>query len=364
MQERYLTSYEALCAGLRAQDASAIEASIYLLQSAHYSSRSQIVTFVGELDKHSADVILRAWFDAPWPAQSAAWWVLAYNERLHPPMAQRLRQALQPMQRIARDVHPDVAVQCAGWLYEYVVHVGLPNVEYPQAVVETLRAWCEDDDAQCALSSLQTLLALEIPVARTTAARVIAQAVDAGIDDADVLGMRCGFIESAERLTEQVLRGGPWADLAVQAFVQILPNAARKRFETVSLRWRLLPQDREVHVATILAAHGDADALAWLQRACQTRDPRRRAVAWAGRVRAMSRSSDMASQERLGKLLLREPESVRAWVLSTLDPSCAMQRQWLEQARQYGTEEERIAVEDALRAYALRRPLVPDAHTD
>lgn len=364
MQERYLTSYEALCAGLRAQDDEAIEASIYLLQTAHYASRSQIVNFVAELEQHTACTILGAWFDAPWPAQSAAWWVLAYNERLRPPIAEELRRLLTPFDRVQQDLHPHVAVQCAGWLYEHVVHVGAHNAACPARVIDILHAWRTDADPQCALSSLQTLLALEVPVTRVDAAQVIADAVDAKIDAADVIGMRCGFLESAERLTEQVLRSGPWADLAVQAFVQILPDVARKRFEKISLRWRLVPQDREIHVATILAAHGDAEALAWLQRACQTRDPRRRAIAWAGRVRAMSRSSDTDARKRLGNLLLREPESVRSWVLSTLDPSCPMQREWLEQARHYGTEEERIAVADALRAYALRRPLVPDAPPD
>lgn len=361
MNARYLTSYEALSEGLRASDAQAIDASIHLLQSAHYESRSRVVTLIGDIDVEQSTPVLERWFQAPWPAQTAAWWVLSYTERLRPPNAKILRETLDPFARIDESLHPSVAVQVAGWVYEYVLHAAKHTVQIPATVEQALRAWLNAKNPQLALSSLQTLLVMNVQVPRTQAAQVIALAADAGMADADKIGMRCGFLESADRLADQVLTDGPWSDVAVRAFVQALPENARQRFESVSLRWRVSPQDREIHVATILAAHGNSKAHAWLKRACNVRDPRRRALAWAGRVRALCRDQSQEQRAKVGKQLLRESESVRAWVISTLDPSCPMQRQWLAQASEYGTNEERAAVRDAMRAYALRRPLVPDA---
>lgn len=361
MQERYLISYEALAEGLDEGDAHAIDASIHLLQSAHYESRSRVVTLVGDFEVEQSVPVLERWFDAPWPAQTAAWWVLSYNERLTPSKAGALREALDPLSRIDASVHESVAVQMAGWVYEYVMHTPTERVQIPQTVEETLRIWLDSSHPQLALSSLQTLLTMGAAVTRTDAAPVIALAENANIAGVDRIGMRCGFLESAERLADQVLNDGPWSDLAVRAFVQALPDNARERFESVRLPRRLVAQDREIHSATILAAHGDSNARDWLEKACKIRDPRRRALAWAGRIRALCRAEDEEQRAKVGKQLLRESEAVRAWVISTLDPACPMQRQWLEQASKYGTDEERAAVRDALRAYARRRPLVPDA---
>lgn len=359
MHERYLTSYEALCAGLTALDQQAIDASIYLLEHAHYQSRSQIVTFVGDLAAETTHPIVYAWLHASWTAQHAAWWVLAYIERLYPPKADQLRDTIDPLAQIHPDLHAHVGTQVAAWLYAWLTHARAPVQTLPNPVTQTLTSWLRAEHPERALSSLQALLALGADISRTDAARAVAHAIDANIEEADLLGMQCGFIESAERLATQVLQGGPWADIAVQAFVQILPEEAEKRFDAVNLPRRGAPRDRDIQVATIRAAHGDESASKWLANACKTKDLRRRSIAWSGRVRAVSRNLDIQKQHALGKLLLREPESVRAWVISTLDPSCPTQRAWLEQARDYGTEEEKTAVKDALRSALSHRPLVP-----
>lgn len=361
MEQRYLTSYEALAAGLQELDVAAIDAASHLLQSAHYESRSRVVIFVGDAEPAVSIPVLERWFDAPWQVQIAAWWVLSYNERLTPSKAKVLREALTPLSRIKADVHEDVAVQVAGWVYEYVLHAARTTPTVPASVEKTLRLWLKSTHPQLALSSLQTLLIMRVQVPRPEAAQVIANAADAGIAEADVIGMRCGFLESADRLADQVFEEGPWCHIAVEAFVQALPDNARTRFEAVSLRWHLPARDRDIHVATILSAHGDREARSWLQKACKARATRRRAIAWAGHIRALRRVNDEDAMRAVGKMLLREREAVRAWVISTLNPACAIQREWLDQARQYGTPEERLAVRDAMHAYALRRPLVPHA---
>lgn|GEM_PF-5787234 len=359
MQERYLTSYEALCAGLTALDSNAIDASIYLLEHAHYHSRSKITTFVLDAPTHIASHILNAWLQADWAAQTAAWWVLASAQRLLPSKAEALRDSTKPLTKIHANLHPQVGTQVAAWIYAWVTLEPKAAAQLPEQVRTLLLQWFTEAHPERALSSLQCLLALHHDIAREDAAKVIARAVDAHIEGADVLGIRCGFIESAERLATQILEGGPWADVAVQAFVQILPEAIEAQLQAVNLRRN--GRDREIRVATVLAAHGDVNAQKWLENACKTKDLRRRAMAWAARVRSTSRAGQDATLNELGKLLLREPESVRAWVLSTLDTQHPIHREWLLQARDYGTEEEKSAVQDALRASLAQHPLVPDA---
>lgn len=366
MKERYLTSFDALQNGLQERDPKAIEASIYLLQHAHYQSRSQIVLFVASRDAPALEEILRAWLQSPWPAQSAAWWTLAYNARRNPHLAEKTHAALSTYNLIQHDVHEHVGVQICAWIYERLAHAQINPQNIPPHVADILTQWLQADHPQRALSSLQALLATQTHVSRHDAARAIARAINAGIEEADVIGLRCGFIESAERLAQQVLTDGPWADLAEQAFTQTLPDIARERLAAVPLRRSRAPQERNIRVATILAAHGDESAMKWLKTACTTKDTRRRALAWAGRVRALQEASKKEANQQeilrnVGKLLLREPEQVRAWVLSTLDPQCPIQRQWLDQAKEYGTEEEKSAVEDAMRAYLYKRPLIPDS---
>lgn len=360
MKERYLISFDALRDGLQERDPDALDASIYLLEHAHYQSRSQIVLFVATRDAPALEEILRAWLKGPWPAQSAAWWTLAYNARRAPDLADAIDAALSPYDLIQRDAHEHVGVQICAWLYERLVHGQISPKDVDARIVDILHSWLQADHPQRALSSLQALLALNAKVSRQDAARAVAHAEDAGIEDADVIGLRCGFLESAERLVHHVLTEGPWADLAEQAFVQMLPETARAQLESVPLRRRGAPRERDIRVATILAAHGDNGALQWLETACTARDTRRRALAWAGRVRALRDPHQQEALKHVGKLLLREPEHVRAWVLSTLDPQCPIQRRWLDQGREYGTEEEKSAVEDAMRTYLYKRPLIPD----
>lgn len=360
MYQRYLTSFDALSAGLVALEADALRASCQVLATAHDRSRSQIVVFVAELPATTVSAILRAWLDDAWPAQSAAWWVLAYLERLVPPKAIPLRETLQPFERFARIEHDAVAIQAAAWLYSFatvdsraVEHVGRP-------VEEALRRWMDAESIALSLAALQSLLRLGLDVGKGEAARVIGQASMKGFREADVLGVRCGFIECAERLVDEIAQEGPWTSMAVEALSQVLPGSARQRLETMRpSRWT--NSDSAIHSSTILASHGDTRALTWLEKACQQRDARRRALAWSGRVRAVCRAGDEPARQQVGQKLLREDEAIRAWVISGLDPSCPTQRHWLDQARRYGTLEEKEAVVDAMRSFALRGPLIPDA---
>lgn len=359
MFQRYLISFEALQGGLRELDEEALRASVQVLATAHDRSRSQIVVFVGGLPVATIEPILRAWLNEDWPAQSAAWWVQGYLERLAPQTAGRLRASLNPLARFAEIEHEAVALQAASWLYCHALVHPEASDELPTAVELKLRLWLDATSVALALASLQALLRLGCEVSKAAAARVIAQASSRGLREADVLGMRCGFIECAEKLVDEMVTDGPWASVAVDALSEVLPDQARARLQTMRPK-RWTSSDSSIHVMTVLAAHKDAAALEWLERACAQRDPRRRALAWAGRVKAVCMAGDATARQHVGQALLRESEAVRAWVISGLDPSCPTQRRWLDQARRYGTPDEQEAVIDAMRAFSLRGPLVPD----
>lgn len=359
MFQRYLTSFEALQVGLRERDEEALRASVQLLATAHDRSRSQIVVFVGSLPLANSEPILRRWLAEDWPAQSAAWWVLGYLERLAPPAATELRKRLSPLDRFADIEHEMVALQAASWLYCHALVPTNIAAKLPTQVELKLRHWLNATSVALALAALQALLRLDVDVSKSEAARVIAQASNRGLREADVLGMRCGFIECAEKLVDEMIADGPWASVAVDALAEVLPDEARARLETMRPK-RWTSSDSAIHVMTVLAAHHDVKALQWLERACAQRDPRRRALAWAGRVKAVCKAGDIGERQAVGKALLREDEAIRAWVISGLDPSCPTQREWLNQARRYGTLEEQEAVVDAMRAFSLRGPLVPD----
>lgn len=360
MDERLLTSFEALQAGLREGDPDASEASRSLLQTAHDSSRSKIVLLAGELPTPLLAPLLLHWFDGPWQSQTAAWWVCGYVERTDAAKAATLRSTLGLRARIPAIENPEVALQATSWLYCCLVADPNTAEAFEPDLEAALRAWVEGDaHPRLALSALQALLRAEATVAKEEAARVIDHAAARGLAEADILGMRCGFIESAERLVDEMIGDGPFALTAMRALSEALPPPAKAKLERYrGPRWTA--SDATIHVATVLAAHGDASAAQRLLDATKHRDLRRRGLAWSGLIRALELSGERAQLQALQKRFLRQPESVRAWVISELNPSCPVQATWLDQAQRYGTADEQAAVADAYRAEASRGPLVPD----
>lgn len=360
MLERLLTSFEALAEGLREGDPDAADAARTLLQAAHDSSRSKIVLLAGELPTPRLAPLLQHWFDGPWQSQTAAWWVCGYVERMDAAKAVVLRNTLGLSDRIPAIENDEVALQATSWLYCRLAADPRPPDSLPPALDAALRTWTrEETHPRLALSALQALLRVDAPVAKDEAARVIAQAAARGLPEADILGMRCGFIESAERLVDEIFRDGPFALTAVRALTEALPLPAKAKLQRYrSPRWTA--SDATIHVATVLAAHGDAEAAQRLRDATDLRDLRRRGLAWSGLIRALEVLGERAQIQALQKRFLRQPETVRAWVISELNPRCPVQEKWLDQARRYGTADEQAAVVDAYRAEASRGPLVPD----
>lgn len=360
MTDRFHTSFEALCEGLSQNDADAQRASMDILQLAHDRSRSQLVLFVGELPLSLMAPLLQQWFDGPWETQTAAWWVCAYVERVATPKSANLRQMLALLQRLPQATdHDAVTIQALGWLYN-VASVSPKALEASREELhDSLDAWLNAENVYLALAALQTMLRMNIPVAKTAAAKVVARGAARGIPEADVLGMRCGFIESAERLVQEIFQRGPFTWHAVKALVEALPETADKKLRAYRVPW-WSTGDTVIHVSTILAAHGDEDALQRLEKWLALKDLRRRGLAWSSLILALQKRDNTAALDALGKRLLREPESVRAWVLSELSPACPVQRAWLDQAKRFGTLDEQEAVVDAMRAFSLREPLVPD----
>lgn len=361
MDERYLTSFDALRDGLANGEPEAIAAAATVLQLAHQSSRSQVVVYVTTLDIAQIQRIVTPWLQDAWSVQRAAWWVLAILEKNAPSKAAFLRDNLGLLSRIDDKLHPEVAVQVLGWLYVSVVNQSISST-LAQTHIDVLRHWLQANEPATALAALQCLIAVNADVSKTDAATVVNAAHRAGIAQADIIGMRCGFLESASRLADQILQDGPWANMAVEALSQELPKEVEVKLMMVPpSRWSM--RIRDIHVAHVLAVHGHTQSLDWLEQARHRRDLQKKALSWSAFIAATATAGDEQALLRAGRELLRQQESVRAWVLSTLDPQNQHQRKWLDQALRYGTPDEQRAAQDAFHTHVLRQPLVPDTNS-
>lgn len=349
--QRYQTSFEALHQGLTSLDAEAIQVSAELLIVAHDQSRSRIVTAVSAMPVEIQTEVLSQWFEANWASEAAVWWVMARLERYLDPRAAALADALSLFERTMDDATPAVCVQYCTWLFWRASARRSFPVAFLEPVGERLNRWIQASDPALAVASLQAILAMQLRTSRERAANAVARGVSAGLREADFVGLQCGFYESADRLVEEIMAGGPWSLAAVDALCLRLPDGTKARLRAM-LPSKDVLTDRAIHIATILGAHGDEAAIALLDAACGARDPRRCAVAWAGRVKALPASGGEDEYRRVWKLVLRQPESVRAWVLSGLNPTHPLHARWLHDAKTFGTEEEKRAVADALRAFA------------
>lgn len=349
--ERYSTSFEALQAGLQAEDPVAFEVSADLLLVANETSRARIVNAVGALQLPTLTSVLARWLSHNWASEAAGWWVLAGLERTLDPRAAALAGALKLFERLDGERLPAVAVQYCTWLYWRANARRTFPEGFAASVEGVLNAWVQSPEPSLAVAALQSILAMHLRTSRERAAAAVARGVRAGLREADFVGLHCGFYESADRLVDEILAGGPWSSAAVDALCLRLPDRSKGRLRSMMPSKDVLT-DCAVHLATILGAHGDEAAIALLDAACATRDPRRAAVAWGGRVKALPARGGEAEYRRVWKLVLRQPESVRAWVLSGLNPTHPLHAGWLHDAKTFGTDEEKRAVADALRAFA------------
>lgn len=349
MDDRYLTSFEALRAGLLVNDKEAREATLRILESAHNSSRSQVVVFVAELPSHIRDEVLELWFAGPWWSQRAAWWVCGYLERTHDDTLQDTLRRFRLFDRLVGAEDYAVCVQALAWLHSRASAGRVPEVSVSSPLVVKIITWLHVDDPALSIGALQTLVSLRVPIHEPTAQAVVRRGVDAGIRAADFLGIKFGVETSGTRLADEIIRNGPWSVRAVDALCKHVMNEALSKLSEAS-RWRFINDDTRIHIATVLASHGDAAAWNLLVNFSGQKDLRKRGMGFSARIKALeARGSDKAHAD-LWKEVLKQPEDVRAWVISCLNPSLPIHRYWLEEARQFGTNEERSAVDDAYRA--------------
>ena len=347
---RYLTSLEALLEGLLKRDEPALAATIVLMQSAHQRWRTRIVLAIADLPSHLRIWALDQWFDGPWFVERAAWWILAYLERTHDEGLSELVPRYRLFDRLTDLEDGAVQVQALGWLLARARAGRVPEVAHETPLARSLVRWLDTDDEALAVATLQCLVVLGVDVPTEDVNRAIDLGVKAKLREADFLGLHFGREDCALRLVEEIRRVGPWSAHAVDALsAYVVPSALDALAPLLHARFR--SDDVRIHAATVLAAHGSPEALEALVRFSKSKNPRRSAMGFSARVKALERRGSDAAHVALWKEVLSAPEATRAWVLSCLSPGHPFQRMWLDQAREYGTDEERLAVEDAMRAF-------------
>lgn len=346
----YVTSLEALRHGLLTKDDVACEATVTLLARAHHHSRSQVVLLVADLPHHLRTWVLERWFGGDWFVQRAAWWVAGWLERVDDESVTELAQRFRLFHRLVGAQESAVRVQGLVWLYSRVQAGRVPALGVDTPFAQTLMAWLDEDDVPLALATLQVLMEMQIAVSPAISRSVVRRGVENGIREADFLGVRLGSTECALRLVEEIRRNGPYAVRAVGTLSQnVVPDAlASLKALFASRLWN---DDARIHVATVLAAHGSPEAWELLVAYGQDKDPRKQAMSYSSRVKALEARGSERAHVELWKEVLRQPEALRAWVLSRLNPAVPMHRQWLEQAQAYGTDEEKLAVDDAFQTH-------------
>lgn len=347
--ERFLTSYEALTAGLLAKDEQALEASLRILQSAHNHSRSRVVVFVAELPPHLRLWVLERWFQGAWFLQRAAWWVAASLERSHDEALQELVLYFRLFDRLVVAQDNAVCVQALAWLHARALAGRVPAIPEDSPVTARVLAWVDDEDPALAIAALQGAVSAHIHVPDERARRAIHRGAAVGIREADLLGARYGVIDAAMRLVDEVRSAGPWSTRAVDTLCAVVARDALEQVRAL-LKNRFLREDVRLNLATILAAHGDERAWETLVSFSASKDSRVAGMGLSARIRALEKRGSERAHFELWKEVLKQPESVRAWVLSQLNALNPTHLAWLEQARKYGTDEERSAVDDAFRS--------------